>query len=80
MNKEELKRLKWLDNATNNSYGLKNRHALKNSELNQQRGRSKKLRNFIEQGEYQDWTIAFSRSTVHWDPHKESPEREIQLV
>ena len=79
MNKEELKRLKWLDNATNNSYGLKNRHALKNSELNQ-RGRSKKVKNFIEHGEYQDWTIAFSRSSVHWDPHKESPEREIQLV
>ena len=41
MNKEELKRLEWLDKATNNSYGLKNRHEAQCKRENSQRkGRS----------------------------------------
>ena len=60
---EEGKRLEWLNKKANHSLGQKNRHeAMKDK----RRPRSQK-RNFVKNGEYQDWTYSFSRMTVLWD-------------
>ena len=71
INQEELKRLEWLDKATNNSHGLKNRHEPECEREGKSRSASRKRRLFIQEGQYQDWTNTFKRMTVHWDPEKE---------
>ena len=61
--KEELKRLQWLDKAVNNSYGQKNRHLngyleKSKSKSNQKHRKSKpkkemvRKRLFVKEGEY----------------------------
>ena len=69
MQQEELQRLKWLDKKANHSHGLRNIHRASKSGSKTRSG--SRARAFVDEGEYQDWTITFSRKAVQWDDDRQ---------